>query len=126
MLDFSSSNQQMVARKNENETSIVKNYVTNLKKKPKKFKSKNIMPIINNVSSKNEKTKLIEEDRRNENDVNWDEEKLIEYKNSPIKFPITKEIKFFIINHKDIFSIGFILILVFVVLGVKKKDWKVK
>lgn len=84
------------------------------------------MPIINNVSSKNEKTKLIEEDRRNENDVNWDEEKLIEYKNSPIKFPITKEIKFFIINHKDIFSIGFILILVFVVLGVKKKDWKVK
>lgn len=126
MLDFSSSNQQMVARKNENKTSIVKNYVTNLKKKPKKFKSKNIMPIINNVSSKNEKTKLIEEDRRNENDVNWDEEKLIEYKNSPIKFPITKEIKFFIINHKDIFSIGFILILVFVVLGVKKKDWKVK
>lgn len=126
VLDFSSSNQQMVARKNENETSIVKNYVTNLKKSSKKFKSKNIMPIINNVSGKNEKTKLIEEDRRNENDVNWDEEKLIEYKNSPIKFPITKEIKFFIMKNKIIFSIGFIFILLFVVLGVKKKDWKVK
>lgn len=120
MLEFADYNKPL-SNNSTTETIIVKNYVTNLKKSPQKFKSKNIMSIINNVSSENKKTKLIEEDRRNEDDINWDEKKLIEYKNSPIKFPITKEIKFFITNHKYMFSIGFVLILLFVVLGVKKK-----
>ena len=64
MLEFTDYNKPL-SNNSTTETTIVKNYVTNLKKSPQKFKSKNIMSIINNVSSENKKTKLIEEDRRN-------------------------------------------------------------
>ena len=124
MLEFNTHNNPL-SNDSSIQTTIVKNYVTNLKKSSKKFKSTNIMPIINNVSSKN-KSKFIIEDRRNKDDLNLDEEKLIEYKNSPIKFPITKEIKLFILKNIFILFIGLILLLLCIILGLKKKDWKVK
>lgn len=123
MLEFNAYKEQL-SNNSCKQTINVKNCVTNLKKSTKKFKSSNIMPIINNVSSK--KSKFNIEDRRNKDDLNSDEEKLIEYKNSPIKFPITKEIKFFISKNRFVLFIGFILLLLFIILGVKKKDWKVK
>ncbi|OLA94822.1 MAG: hypothetical protein BHW64_02080 [Candidatus Melainabacteria bacterium LEY3_CP_29_8] len=123
-LEFNSLNQSLY---NNNKNINVKKNVTNLKKTPKKFKSKNIMPIINNVSSKEKDNQIVtSENRRNGYDLNLDEEKLTEYKNSPIKFPIYKEIKLFVSKHILVLFIIFILIVVSVVLEVKKKDWKVK
>lgn len=123
MLEFNTYNKSL-SNNSSRQTTNVKNYVTNLKKSTKKFKSSNIMPIIKNVSSK--KSEFNIEDRRNKDDLNWDEEKLIEYKNSPIKFPIIKEIKLFISKNRFVLFSGFILLLLFIILGLKKKDWKVK
>lgn len=123
-LEFNSLSQSLY---NNNKNINVKKNVTNLKKTPKKFKSKNIMPIINNVSSKEKDNQMVtSENRRYGYDLNLDEEKLTEYKNSPIKFPIYKEIKLFISKHILVLFISFILVVLSVVLEVKKKDWKVK
>lgn len=104
------------------QTTIVKKYVTNLKKTPKKFKSKNIMPIIDNVSSKEKDNRMAtSEKRRYEYDLNLEEEKLNEYKNSPIKFPAYKEIQLFISKHILILLISFILVVLSVVVEFKKK-----
>ena len=127
MLEFNTYNKPSSSHSSE-ETTFVKNYVTNLKKNSKKFKSSTIMPIIKNISSI-ENSKFNIEDRRNNDDLNWNEKKLIEYKNSPIKFPITKKIKFFILKNIFTLFICFMLILIliiFFVFVIKKKDWKVK
>ena len=87
------------------------------------------MPIIENIEDKNKSSKLLFEDRRNTYDLNEEERKLIRYKNSPIKFPLYKEIKFFIFKNIFVLFIGFILLLLIVVVCYfrgKKKDWKVK
>ena len=118
-----------LAKEGQITNSNVKSIVTISKKMPKKFKSKNIMPIIENIEDKNKSSKLLFENRRNAYDLNEEERKLIRYKNSPIKFPLYKEIKFFIVKNIFVLFIGCILLLLIVVVCYfrgKKKDWKVK